>query len=243
MITQELVPWLREKFGARPLGANMTLRFVGVGQSQIDQTLKDHVSIARDVTVTSLFEASRVDFTFTLPGNTAADKAMLAQLKEDVLEHLGEYFYAADGSTLEQVVAEQLVRKGGKLVLAEIGSGGQLGATIAGVPGIERLLTGVYEAPTETALRKLLGLQEAANNDMPDRLKTLAGAAAERTGSDWAIAVGPLEPGQGGSKTVRVAFRHPGERIELRQFAIRESPDARSHLVTQILDSLRRQLQ
>ena len=52
-------------------GAALTLRFVGLGQSQIDQTLKDHVPLPKDVMTSSQFEGSRVDFTFSLPNDTA----------------------------------------------------------------------------------------------------------------------------------------------------------------------------
>jgi hypothetical protein len=75
MVRQELIPYLREHFGVREFGCAVTLRFVGAGQSLIDQTIKDHVSVAPDVVITSLFEGSRVDFTFSLPARPQSPTA------------------------------------------------------------------------------------------------------------------------------------------------------------------------
>ena len=75
MVRDELVPYLSRRFGTRPPGASLTLRFVGLGQSQIDQTLKDHVPLPADITTSSQFEGGRVDFTFSLPGDTPEDRA------------------------------------------------------------------------------------------------------------------------------------------------------------------------
>ena len=142
MVKDELIPFMRRRFGVRPLGASLTLRFVGAGQSLIDQTIKDHLSIAPDVTITSLFEGGRVDFTFTLPGNSPADQSRLKRLETDLRQHLEEYVYADDGSSLEDVVAGQLIARGGSLALVEIGSGGQLAASLTRAKGIDRLLAG-----------------------------------------------------------------------------------------------------
>jgi len=51
-------------------GCSLMLRFVGLGQSQIDQSMEDNVPLAPDITVSSQFEGGRVDFTFSLPKDT-----------------------------------------------------------------------------------------------------------------------------------------------------------------------------
>jgi nicotinamide-nucleotide amidase len=61
MVRDELIPYLSRRFGTRSPGASLTLRFVGLGQSQIDQTLKEHVPLPPDLT-SSQFEAAG-DFT------------------------------------------------------------------------------------------------------------------------------------------------------------------------------------
>ncbi|MBI4324486.1 MAG: CinA family protein [Chloroflexi bacterium] len=247
MVREELVPYLRRRFDVRNFGCSLTLRFVGAGQSLIDQTIKEHVSIAPDVTITSLFESSRVDFTFSLPGNTPADRARLQQLERAVREHLGDYIYADDGASLEEVIVRQLQARGGPLALAEVASGGHLSAALSGVEGASRLLAGAYAAPTKEALARLLqlplDLPEQSKKSGADKVKTLAAAAAKLTQSQWVIAVGPVESDEKGAKHIWVAFKMPEDRWETERWAVRDSGEIHpSTLTTQILDRLRRQL-
>lgn len=244
MVKNELAPYLGQRFGVRGFGCSITLRFVGIGQSLIDQTIKDHVSIAPDVTVTSLFEGGRVDFTFALPGNTPADQARLKRLGESLREHLNEYLYADDGSTLEDVVVRKLLARGGSLVLVEVGSGGHLAAAFSLAKGTDRLLAGAYTAPTGEAMARLLQIAPAhPAHSGEEQVKVLASAAAKLARSEWAIAVGPIEPDGRGGKRVWVAFQSPVEYWDVQQVTVRNSGEiAGSGLITPILDRLRRQL-
>jgi nicotinamide-nucleotide amidase len=156
MVTNELIPYLRRKFGVRTVGSSLTLRFVGIGQSAIDQALRDKVGIPPDVIVTSLFEGGRVDFTFSLPGATPADRAQLKDLEGRIRSHLGDYFYADDGVSLEELVVNSLLARGASLALVEVGSGGHLASAFDQASGFSRLLAGAWVAPTEGHMRDLL---------------------------------------------------------------------------------------
>lgn len=246
MVQNELVPYLQRKFGVRPVGTSLTLRFVGVGQSQIDQTIREHVPIPPDVLVSSLFEGSRVDFIFALPSNTARDHAKLKQIETKLREHLGDYFYADDGASLEEWVVRRLIARGGPLVLVEVGSGGQLAASLARVKDTTALLSGAYAAPTEERLRQMLNVPEARWAELKpgqERLKELAQAAMKATGSREAIVVG--QPGQAGenARTIEVMFGFPQDRWEIQRLPFSgTSESSQAGLVTQIWDRLRRQL-
>lgn len=240
MVRDELVPWLQKRFGIRSRGASLTLRFVGIGQSQIDQTLKEKVALPPDVIVTSLFEGSRVDFTFHLPGHTDADTARLRQLEAAARGHLGEWFYADDGSSLEQVVLRGLASLNARLAVAEVGSGGSLAAALNGTPGAAGVLMGACAAPTEEGLARVLDTDDWRAADAADgRAKALAAAAAAEMGANWAIAIG--EPrAESGALRLTAAIQ-AGTRFETRTFTLRDLTDAsRAGLVTQVLDVLRR---
>ncbi len=244
MVRDELVPLLRRRFGVRDFGCALTLRFVGVGQSQIDQTLKDHVSIAPDVTVTSLFEGSRVDFTFSLPGNTAADRARLQQLADNIREHLAEFCYADDGSTLEDVVVGALRAPGGGLALVEVGSAGHLAAALADRPGADRSLAAAFSAPSEEAMNRLIPpADDRPEPDRIERLKRWAAGAARLAGTQWALVVGPLESDAGGVRALWVVLRFPEGRCVAKQFRVQAGGELTpGSLTTPILDQLRRWL-
>ena len=246
MVRAELVPYLSRRFGTRLPGCSLTLRFVGLGQSQIDQTLQDHVPLAPDVTLSSQFEGGRVDFTFSLPDDTPPDRARLEALKQKILEHLGDHVYAADETSLEQHVVGLLEARKANLALAEVASGGSLAAGLNDADGAARVLAGAYMAPTEEKLRRLLHVADdawAQSTSGGQRAELLAQAAAELTGSQWAVAVGEARQEQGGARSVEVVVRLPDGRPEGRRIGLRGAGElARLRLTTQLLDELRRKL-
>jgi nicotinamide-nucleotide amidase len=244
MVRDELVPYLSRRFGTRLPGRSLKLRFVGLGQSQIDQTLKDHVPLAPDITVSSQFDGSRVDFTFSLPGDTARDQARLEELKDAIIEQLGDNVYADDETSLEGRVVELLADRGATLSVAEAGSGGSLAAAISGADGAQRVLAGAYVAPTAEKLRRLLGIRDG-RTDISRRQETerLAKAAAAATASNWAIAAGEPWKDDRGTDYVYVVFRLPDGGLESRQVRFSGTGElSRSRLNTQLLDQLRRRL-
>ncbi len=246
MVSNELVPYLSRRFGTRLPGCSLTLRFVGLGQSQIDQTLRDHVPLASDITVSSQFQGSRVDFTFSLPDDTQRDRARLQKLKHNITEQLGEYIYADGVISLEEHVLKLLEARGVTLVLAEVSSGGNLAAALSSADSAHRVLAGAYIAPTIKQLRRLLHVRDDDWTDITSRrqrIERLATAAADATGSQWAVAVGEAWRDESGAGYVDVVFKLPSGRLENQQVRFRGAGElAGSRLSTQLLDQLRRRL-
>jgi len=246
MARDELVPYLSGRFGTRLSGCALTLRFVGLGQSQIDHTLKEHITLPRDITTASQFEGGRVDFTFSLPEDTPSNRVRLEDLRQVVRKHLGDNLYAEDETTLEEHVAGLLQARGATLVLAEVGSNGSLAAALDGTQHAPRVLTGAYVGPTDDNVRRLLRVPDGRWNgaaSSAERATVLATAAAELAGSTWAVAVGEPQQGQGGARYVDVVFRQSTGRVDQQRMGLRGSGDsARAGLTTQLLDQLRRRL-
>jgi nicotinamide-nucleotide amidase len=246
MVRNELVPYLSRRFGTKLPGCSLTLRFVGLGQSQIDQSLEDNVPLPPDITVSSQFEGSRVDFTFSLPGNTPQDRERLLGLKKEVMKHLGEHVYSDDETSLEEHVLKLLKARGERLALAEAGSGGSLAAALSSTDGVEQVLAGAFVAPTVEKLLHLLAIDEKDDTgsiSADQKIKRLAAAAADATVSQWAVAVGDARKDENGSGYVNVAFRLPDASLESRRLPLRGAGElARSGLSTQLLDLLRQRL-
>jgi len=246
MVRNELVPYLSKRFGTRLPGCSLTLRFVGIGQSQIDQSLEDNVPLAPDIMVSSQFEGSRVDFTFTLPEDTPQDSARLLELKQKIIKHLGKYVYADDETSLEEQVLKLLTARGETLALAEVSSGGSLVAALSNADKNGQVLAGAFVAPTIEKLSCLLNIDgDDTADDTSDGqiIKRLAAAVANTTASQWAIAVGEDRRNESGFSYVEVAFKLPDGGVESQKVRLRGSGElARSRLSTQLLDQLRRRL-
>lgn len=237
MVREQLVPYLRKRFGARLPGASVTLRFVGIGQSQITQTIHDKVQIPPDVITTSAFEGMRVDFSFSLPEDTPENRRRLDEFKQQVVAQLRPYIYTDDPVvTLEQHVEMHLLRRGWKLAVAEVGTGGALAAGLSAPRDAASVFVGAHVATMDAAMNRLLGLGEGAS------LQAVAEAAARHTGTECAIAVGQATEDERGGRWVAVAYHLPGLGIPAQRIALRGDDAARHAAVTQILDHLRRRL-
>ncbi len=246
MVRDELVQYLSRRFGTRSPGCSMMLRFVGLGQSQIDQTLKEHVPLEPDIIISSQFEGGRVDFTFSLSDDTPQERARLEELKKQIMKYLGEYIYADNETTLEEHVVGLLKAHSLTLALAETGSGGSLAAAISSADGGHEVLAGAYMAPTVEKLRNMLRIGDdiwAGNTTDSQRAEQLAIAAADAAVSKCAVAVSQRQQNQSGDSYVEVAFKLPGSPLENRQFRLGNDGElARSRFSTQLLNEMRKRL-
>lgn len=247
MVQNELVGYLSRRFGTRAAGAALSLRFVGLGQSQIDHAIKQHLALPPGVITSSQFDGLRVDFTFRLPQDSPEARNRLENLKSQILavRELRDAVYADDlAVTLEDHVLGLLERRKAKLAVVELASGGRVGAGLLDARGAQAHVAGVAAAEDEEALRRLLALAEDIWNAAPaaSRLDLLGTAATKATGAGWAVVVGPLlPPNEGRSAQVEVAFCTPQGNEHLR-LPVRGGPNWRSYLATDVLDQLRRRL-
>ncbi len=243
MVTDELIPYLSRRFGRRSPGCWITLRFVGLGQSQIDQTLKEHVPLPSDCTTSSSFEGGRVDFTFSLPDDTPKDRARLEEIRQKIAANLGEHIYAYDQTSLEECVIRQLAERGETIALAEAATGGSLAAALSAADGADRVLAGAYTAPTEQILSRLLTDSRSANPQTDATgIEQLANAAADAAKSDLAVAIGQARQNDSGASYVEIAFKLP-DGTKSKQLSLQgTAQSARDRLVTQLLDDFRRRL-
>jgi nicotinamide-nucleotide amidase len=242
MLRDQLVPYLVGRFGTRPLRSSLTMRFVGIGQSLIDQTLRDHGLLLPDLTVSSHFEHGRVDFIFSLPYHHEKGPEELSVVRQGLLDHLGEYIYAQDEATsLEDRLLGLLESRKITLSLVEAGSGGALAAALGNSKGAGGVLLGAYSAPS---LRQLYRLAASSSQD-PDAvsLELLAQKAARRTGALWTVVTGEIREGEEGGIRLPVLLRLSDGRMEDREFRLAGTGEqARARFVTELLDHLRRKL-
>lgn len=247
MVRQELVPFLSRRFGTRSSGCSITIRFVGIGQSQIDHTMEQHAPLPPGTLVSSQFEGSRVDFTFSLIDDTPENQARLAKLQAQTTACLGEYIYAYDEkTTLEQHVASLLAQRHRPLAIAEIGSGGCLIGALGGEEAARSYLAGGFVAGTDQRMRALLRVpddQWSAAVSPADRTQRLAHAIAAETSAQLAFVVSDVSQNPDGAAFVDVVFRQPDGSLETQRLSLRTGTVGRQQLTTQLLDRLRRWLQ
>jgi nicotinamide-nucleotide amidase len=242
MVENELVPFLATRFGTRSVGTSLTMRFVGIGESSIDQIMRDHLDLPEGLVVSSLFEGGRVDVTFSLPGTAEEDRKRLEKLEGQLLKHTSEHMYSDDGSTLEESIIGLLRVRKLSLAIAESGSGGAVSAALSGAPGNPDYLKGGFIASENSMLARMMGIPGesfAAAADSPKQMvELIARHAAERTESSWVLAISqPTREEDGVVVWVAAGSRASG--FEVTRMRERPGRSDRSRQVTRILDFLR----
>ena len=183
MVEGQLVPYLNRRFGTHLPGSSLTVRFVGLGQSSIDQRMKQQSILPENVVLSSQFEGGRVDFTFSLPEENGENRRELEELKKRILQEFDESVYATDEkTTLEDAVVALLRERGEKLVLAEIASGGSVGASFSTAEDSGNVLVGAYSAPDSESMWQLLRPDDAPREAVEEANLLLFAAALFKRG-------------------------------------------------------------
>lgn len=250
MVTAEVIPLLTRRFALRPPGSAAHFRFVGIGESAVSQILHERLELPDDVVHSFQFEAGRVDLTLALPGSGTEDALRLSRLRDGVIEHLGEFVYAEDETTLEACVLGWLERRGLTLALAEVGSAGAVTQALLEAAGESRRVAGSLVAADHHGMAILLkgrGAESGIPGDVPASADSAASAAAQVRqvlGARWGLAVSAPAAGEGGGLFVWVAAGAPEVGFAQRRLVWRGgSRTGKSRMVTEILDFLRRELQ
>jgi nicotinamide-nucleotide amidase len=211
---------------------------VGIGESSIDNAIQDHLVLPKDIVISSLFEAGRVDLTFSLPGNSPDEMERLKSLERKLAEQIGEYIYSDNGSTLEQIVVEMLIDQRITLGLAEVGSGGAISASLNDLEGTPKVLRGGLTAANNAQMALILGTPEMEMDE------TMVNRLCKMLGSRWGLIVTEPKVAEAGSRSVEVVIGSPTEILVKKQLPLRgRGENARSWLVSSALDLLRRELE
>ncbi len=247
MVVDQLIPYLSQRFGTRLPGSSLTVRFVGLGQSAIDERMKARVPLPENIFLSSQFDGSRVDFTFNLPEESQENRRTLDDLKQKMLHEFSENIYATEeGISLEDVVVGLLKERRARLTLAEMASGGSVESALRGAKDAESVLTGAYVAHDYPALCRLAKIPEepqAAGQAGIRPVERLADLLSDAASRQWAVVVGSPTHGEGGSDEVNVAIRPPDGPTAVVPLTARGNDlPSRTRLATQVVDELRKRL-
>lgn len=247
MVQDQLIPFLSKRFGIHSIGCSVTMRFVGIGESSLDQALHQNMTLPDDLTIASQFELGRVDFTFSLFGNSPEEKERLKSLEREFLKYVGENFYSDDGSSLEDCIAGVLANKKFSIVTAEVGSGGSIAASLSHAKNATQVYSGGYIAPSARVMSAMLGIPTDAENrdsiDQQEFVRQIARRVCERSGSPWGIAVGDEIIEENDSRFVWIALGTIQDGFSTERVSVRGyGATSHANIVNSALDLLRRKL-
>lgn len=153
LLTQAVLPFLRQKFRLTGVVQTFTLRTIGIGESVIDERIGE-LEKQTNPSVGLNAHAGSVDVRLTVRAASEAEaEALLAPVRAQVYAALGEHIFGEGHTRVEEVVIGLLARHGHTVAVLEGGTGAALATRLAASahgPNILRGLTPL-EAPASLA--------------------------------------------------------------------------------------------
>jgi nicotinamide-nucleotide amidase len=183
-----VVPYLRATLGISEVIVSRVLKLFGIGESLVDDRLKDLIENGNNPTIGLLAhtQIGEVHVRLTAKAETEeAARALNAGLEVAVRERLTDFIFGADEETYEGVLSVLLLRSGLRVAIAETAFGSSVIQTMKGMDGSPAFFAlGLTLCEPGTAAQVLPGtsLEEtgmtgaAAARSLAERVRSLSGA-------------------------------------------------------------------
>jgi nicotinamide-nucleotide amidase len=246
------VPAVRDVLGRATAPLRRTLRFFGVGESQVAQAFQEAGGDGDGLEVTICARSFEVHV--DLVAEPRAD-ARLGALEAALGERLSRHLYSTDGRAVEELVLDRCRELGWTIGTAESCTGGLVAGALTAIAGSSDAVAGGVVAYSDDVKVATLGvsrsLLDAHGAVSAEVAEAMARGARERLGVDVAVSItGVAGPGGGtDEKPVGLVYYHaetpvashgssfsfPGDRDSIR----RRSVVASLHLVRRLLERSR----
>ncbi|MFD1360402.1 competence/damage-inducible protein A [Lentibacillus salinarum] len=143
MTTDRVVPHLQQLIGQDTVIKSTMLRFMGIGESRLEDRLHDLIQQQTNPTIAPLAQNQGVAIRLT--AKAASDQEathLIDQTKATIMEKVGDYFYGVDDATLEESVSSLLERRNQLIGAAESLTGGMFTEKLIAVPGASEICRG-----------------------------------------------------------------------------------------------------
>src|SRR5699024_4230323 len=119
-----VLPYLKERNGEMVIQSSL-LRFIGIGESILEDRLSELIQAQSNPTIAPLAQKDGVTIRLTAKAFTKHQAwEMIEEVKGNILNIVGDYYYGADDDTLEEVVISLLKKHHQTISSAESLTGG-----------------------------------------------------------------------------------------------------------------------
>lgn len=159
IMMEEVLPFLHARLSLNTVIRSRMLRFIGIGESQLEYELSDLISNQTNPTIAPLASEGEVALRLTAKADNN-DRALqlIDQVELKIKERVGQYLYGYDNENIEQSVFALLNQKNLTIASAESLTGGAFAARLVNQSGASAILNGaavVYQPFAKTSVLKI----------------------------------------------------------------------------------------
>lgn len=213
-----VLPYLRRKLGIREVIVSRVLKMTGIGESMVDERLKDLIEEGTNPTIGLLAHTQIGEIHVRLTAKAderARAEELNAALEAKIRERIGEFIFGVDEDTYEGILSSELRKAGLTLAVAETDFGSSIIQTLKLMEGgadFFRLgVTVVNPEVAETLLSVPRPLWKEENRVSSDMARALAEGIRQLAGADLGLGVtGRVGKVKGQDHVSHIALAHAG---------------------------------
>jgi nicotinamide-nucleotide amidase len=205
MLTDCLIPYLRERFALVGGVATRVLRTVNIAESEIDHRIADLFRESVNPKIAVLAHGGRCDVKIMAKASSPqAAHALIAPMQAEIEKRLEGFVFGHDAQTLEGVIHELLQERGLTVSVAESCTGGRVAAALTAVPGSSKSFLGgvvAYDNSVKASFLDVTTQTLGAFGAVSEQTATaMALGVRSRTGTNIAISTTGVAGPDGGTK-------------------------------------------
>ena len=188
LITNEVIPYLREKYDLGETIHYRVLKVADLGESAVDHEIGHLIAESSNPTVGVLARPGQVDVRIAARAATVdTANALIEPVEAEVRKLLGNHIFGTDDETIESVIGDMLRRHDATVAVYEDLSGGAVSDSMRTSAG-DRFLEAIV-ANTDLPRERLIGERNGAEMSGEQRTIALAEAIRQHSGATLGIAV------------------------------------------------------
>lgn len=204
LFESQIYPYLLEKLGGeRQVIRSRTLRVIGMGESLVEDTVKDLMNDANP-SLAPYAKVGEVHLRVTAKAHTEAEAdALTAERAQLVYDRIGNHIYGENNTTLEEAVVNLLRTKEKTVAVAESCTGGLLAGRLTSISGSSEVFGVGLVTYSNEAKINLLQIPRAVISGVgavsPEVGQAMAERVRELAGADYGIGITGIAGPGGGS--------------------------------------------
>ncbi len=164
IVTDEMIPLLKERYPFQNCIVHKELITAGIGESALSEIIESwELALPKHITLAYLPAPGKLMLRLTGRSVKGSENQLHSELKEQIKQLkkiAGNYIISDQSENLEEVIGKILIRKKGKLAVAESCTGGYLAHLITSVPGSSQYFEGGVVSYSNEVKHSILNVRE-----------------------------------------------------------------------------------
>ena len=143
MLDNHISAYLTTRFGIQGVIVSRVLHTIGIGESSLEEQIKDLILNQSNPTIALLARKGEVVVRLTARATSMSEaNSLVCELEQKINERIAPHIWGVDNDTLEEIVGTMLMKHGLTLSLAESCTGGLVTHRITDISGSSSYLIG-----------------------------------------------------------------------------------------------------